>query len=45
MIAATVTEVPLRLEAVTADPFIAVAAHVPCRSPRALAPKGNRRPR
>ena len=43
MTAAIVTEVPLHLEAVTADPFIAAAAHVPHRSPRARAPKGNRR--
>jgi len=41
MTAPTVTEVPLHMEAVTPDPFIGGAY----RFTRALAPKGNRRPR
>jgi hypothetical protein len=45
MFLATVIEVPLHMEPVTPDPFIAGAAQVahPCLAARA--PKGNRRPR
>ena len=45
MFLATVTEVPLHMEPVTPDPFIAGAARAPHRCPPARAPKGNRRPR
>jgi hypothetical protein len=45
MFLATVTEVPLHMEAVTPDPFIAGAAGSAHRCISAHAPKGNRRPR